>query len=98
MNAMEEILNGVRAVQHEKLDLQIVDALHEHLFGTTFDLAALNIQCGRDVGLGSINEFCKTLKLKDHETLAKMTGEEIVSNILNDLYDADTKNKKSRAC
>lgn len=71
--SLGELLNGLRIKQHERIDAQIVDGLRQHLFGD-FDLAALNMQRGRDHGLGNINQLRKVFDLPPYENFMQLTG------------------------
>jgi len=58
-NALDPILRGLATQKSQSIDAVIVDDLRNFLFGPPgaggFDLAALNIQRGRDLGLPSYN-------------------------------------------
>jgi hypothetical protein len=57
---IDPILRGLAHQKHQRIDLFVIDDVRNFLFGPPgaggFDLAALNIQRGRDHGLGSYNE------------------------------------------
>ena len=59
-NDIDPILRGLAAQKSQSLDPKVVDDLRNFLFGPPgaggFDLASLNIQRGRDMGLPSYND------------------------------------------
>lgn len=67
--SFDSFLSGVRVLQHEALDTRIVNAIRNTLFGNVdlpLDLAALNIQRGRDHGLNTFNTYRKSLGLEPY--------------------------------
>ena len=66
-NGIDSILRGLAGQPCEELDQWIVDDLRNFLFGAPgsggLDLAALNIQRGRDHGLPSFNQMREALRL-----------------------------------
>ena len=64
---IDPILRGLAKQLHQKIDLLLVDEVRNFLFGPPgaggFDLAALNIQRGRDHGLPSLNDVRDQLGL-----------------------------------
>ena len=58
---IEPILRGLASQRPQEIDVHIVDEVRNFLFGPPgaggFDLASLNIQRGRDHGLGSYNDL-----------------------------------------
>lgn len=87
----EWILHDYACGLAEKLDVKIINDLRSFLFGHPaaggHDLAALNIQRGRDHGLPDYNTYVENLCGKDQtiETFADLTNEETV-NKLKSLY------------
>src|SRR5690606_4936990 len=59
-NGIDSLLRGASVQLAQELDTQIVDDVRNFLFGPPgaggFDLASLNIQRGRDHGLGDYNQ------------------------------------------
>jgi Ca2+-binding RTX toxin-like protein len=50
------LIQGATAVEHQAIDVHVVNALRNQLVGRPLDLAALNIFRGRDTGVGTLNE------------------------------------------
>jgi peroxidase len=66
------------------LDVHIVDDLRNFLFGPSagMDLAAINIQRGRDLGLGTLNETRLALGLKPYRNFAEVSLDpEVVASL-----------------
>ena len=64
---LDPILRGLAGQAHQNIDVKIVNALRNFLFGEPgdggLDLASLNIQRGRDHGAGSYNDTREALGL-----------------------------------
>ena len=64
---IEPVLRGLAAQRHQRIDARVIDDVRNFLFGAPptagFDLAALNIQRGRDHGLPSYNDARRALGL-----------------------------------
>ncbi|WP_375204653.1 peroxidase family protein [Hyphococcus sp.] len=77
-NDIDPILRGLASQKSQTYDNMIVDDLRNFLFGPPgaggFDLAALNIQRGRDRGLCSLNDARKALGLKPHKDFSDITS------------------------
>ena len=75
---IEPILRGLSSQVCQTVDLQIIDEVRNFLFGDPgaggFDLAALNIQRGRDHGLPSYNRARVALGLAAAETFADISA------------------------
>jgi Ca2+-binding RTX toxin-like protein len=50
------LIQGSTVVEHQAIDVHVVNALRNQLVGRPLDLAALNIFRGRDTGVGTFNE------------------------------------------
>ncbi|MFA6044402.1 MAG: peroxidase family protein [Phycisphaerales bacterium] len=74
----------------QHIDTMIVDPLRNFLFGPPgsggFDLASLNIQRGRDHGLGSFNQVRNDFGLKRRRSFAEVTSNPSLANALQSLY------------
>lgn len=70
------------------LDVHIVDDLRNFLFGPSsgLDLAALNIQRGRDLGLGTLNETRTALGLKAYTSFSQITSDATTAAALKAAY------------
>ena len=94
---IEAILRGLATQNGQEIDPHIVDDVRNMLFGPPvdvgFDLAALNIQRGRDHGLPSFNEMRAALGLgayEDWEDAVFMPGvKEMLMSVYDDIDDVD---------
>jgi len=70
------------------LDVHIVDDLRNFLFGPSagLDLAAINLQRGRDLGLGTLNETRVALGLKPYASFAQITADATTAAALKEAY------------
>ncbi len=70
------------------LDVHIVDDLRNFLFGPSagMDLAAINIQRGRDLGLGTLNETRLALGLKPYRAFEQVSSDASVVASLKKIY------------
>lgn len=70
------------------LDVHIVDDLRNFLFGPAagLDLAAINIQRGRDLGLGTLNETRTALGLKAYTSFSQITSDTATAAALQAAY------------
>ncbi len=70
------------------LDVHIVDDLRNFLFGPSagLDLASLNIQRGRDLGLGTLNQTRAALGLKPYTSFSQITSDATVAAALQSAY------------
>jgi len=87
---IDPILRGLGDGISQQLDNQIVDDLRSlqidvPVNGIT-DLASLNIQRGRDLGLPTYNELRETLGLGRAETFADITSDPVVAARLEEAY------------
>ncbi len=83
---LDPILRGLASQRHQQLDVKIVDALRNFLFGAPgqggFDLASLNIQRGRDHGVGSYNDTRAALGLGRVSRFDEITSDPDVQQAL----------------
>jgi Ca2+-binding RTX toxin-like protein len=70
------------------LDVHIVDDLRNFLFspGQGQDLAAINIQRGRDLGLGTLNETRISLGLTPYTKFSQITSDTATADALSEAY------------
>lgn len=70
------------------LDVHIVDDLRNFLFGPSagMDLAAINLQRGRDLGLGTLNETRVALGLKAYTSFSQITSDATTAAALEAAY------------
>eukprot|EP00941_MAST-03F_sp_MAST-3F-sp1_P004322 g4322.t1 len=82
---VDKILLGMIHVAAEPMDLQIADAIRNHLFGPRevggVDLHAIDIQRGRDHGIPSYKNMRRYVGLHDDN--------EDVQNILKEIYNSE---------
>lgn len=71
------LLRHLAADRSNALDVHIVDDLRNFLFGagSGLDLAAINIQRGRDLGLGSLNDTRRALGLAAYRSFEQITSD-----------------------
>ena len=89
-HGIDSILRGSAIGLSQEVDAQIVDCLRNLLFGPPgaggLDLAALNIQRGRDHGLGSYNDTREALGLDRAESFADISSDPDVQAALEEAY------------
>ncbi|WP_428407199.1 peroxidase family protein [Hyphococcus sp.] len=87
---LDPVLRGLASQKSQTYDNMIVDDLRNFLFGPPgaggFDLAALNIQRGRDRGLCSLNDARKALGLKPHKDFSDITSNPSLQEKLRAAY------------
>lgn len=84
----DAILRYLSSEKSNALDVNIVDDLRNFLFGpgAGLDLAALNIQRGRDLGLGSLNDTRSALGLARYENFDALTDDASLRDALASVY------------
>ncbi|WP_425410429.1 peroxidase family protein [Hyphococcus sp.] len=89
-NDIDPVLRGLAAQKSQAFDHMIVDDLRNFLFGPPgaggFDLAALNIQRGRDRGLPSYNDMRESLGLGRVSDFDEITSDPAVQQKLYEAY------------
>lgn len=87
---LEPVLRGLSAQVCQKVDPFVIDAVRNFLFGPPgaggFDLAALNIQRGRDHGLPSYNDMREAVGLRRVTSFAQVSRDPQVRARLADTY------------
>jgi len=91
---IEPLLRGLASQACSEIDHQVVDDVRNFLFGPPgaggFDLAALNIQRGRDHGLPTYNAVRSIFGLEHRATFAEVSPDPNVQAALSSVYaDAD---------
>lgn len=92
---IDSILRGASVGLAQELDSQVIDDVRNFLFGPPgsggLDLAALNIQRGRDHGLSSYNDTREALGLDRVESFADITSDLELQAKLEEAYgDVDS--------
>lgn len=89
-HGIESILRGLASRRCQELDEQLVDDVRNFLFGPPgaggFDLAALNLQRGRDHGLPSFNDACRDLGLQPAGNFRDITSDPPLSQAMATVY------------
>ena len=89
---VEPILRGLSEYLQENTDTAIVDDLRNFLFGRPgqggLDLAAVNIQRGRDHGLASFNKVRESYGMPALESFSELTDNQDVVKALETVYQS----------
>jgi peroxidase len=87
---IEPILRGLSSQVHEDVDVFVIDDVRNMLFGPPgsggFDLAALNIQRGRDHGLPSYNETRVSYGLAPAQNWSDISSDPDIQDRLSGAY------------
>lgn len=87
---IDPVLRGLASQVMQKVDTKVVDAVRNMLFGPPgaggLDLAALNIQRGRDHGLCDYNTARVDLGLSPVTTFEQITGDTELASALRSVY------------
>lgn len=87
---IEPFLRGLASVRAQEVDTLVIDDVRNFLFGKPgqggFDLAALNIQRGRDHGLPSYNQARAELGLEPAASFADVTSDPVAQERLAEIY------------
>jgi len=88
---IDPILKGLTEQVQQETDTNIVDDVRNFLFfpGSGIDLAALNIQRGRDTGLGTYNDLRAAFGLTQATSFDDITSDTAVAQQLRDAYGTD---------
>jgi hypothetical protein len=90
-HGIESVLRGLAGQTCQELDGELVDAVRNFLFGPPgsggFDLAALNMQRGRDHGLPSFNASCHQLGIRPARSFRDINRDPEVSRPMASVYD-----------
>lgn len=95
-NGIESLLLGASNQVQQEFDQHIVENLRTRLFGSPtsgqmLDLAALNIQRGRDHGIPGYNAVRRALGLLPN-TIDQLTNDQTLRDTLNTLYSGSADN------
>ena len=87
---IEDVLRGAATQHAQALDTLVVDDVRSFLFGPPgaggLDLASLNIQRGRDLGIASYNDLREAIGKERAETFADITSDADLAAKLETLY------------
>jgi len=88
---IEPFLQGMGTQVQQRFDSKVVDDIRNFLFGKPgqggFDLAAINIQRGRERGLPGVNDVRKVLNLPAYKTIGEINPDNItLTRKLESLY------------
>lgn len=87
---IDSLLRGLSQGKAQKIDRKIVDDVRNLLFGAPgaggLDLASLNIQRGRDHGLGSYVETRKAMGLRAVNSFSDISSDSEVQHALEEAY------------
>ena len=84
---IEGVLEGLTLQRMQEMDSQIVDAVRNFLDdGPGFDLAAINIQRGRDQGLPDYNTLRESIGLERLSSFDEMTSNEALADLFELVY------------
>ena len=87
---IEDLLRGSATQTAQAVDTMVVEDVRSFLFGPPgaggFDLAALNIQRGRDLGIATYNNLREAVGLERAETFADITSDEDLATALESVY------------
>ncbi len=91
-DGVEPFLRGLAAQKHQKIDAKIVDDLRNFLFGAPgsggLDLAALNIQRGRDKGLADYNTIRQNFGLSRVNAYNEINSDQLTQVQLQTTYNS----------
>ena len=84
---IDSILQGLTVGRMEEVDTHIVDAVRNFLDdGPGFDLAAINIQRGRDHGLPDFNTVRESIGLDPISDFSELTSDDELAQLFEDIY------------
>jgi len=90
-NGVEVLLNGLGTQQAQNVDAKVIDEVRNFLFAEDnggLDLAAVNIQRGRDHGLPSYNDARRGLGLEPRTEFSQITSDAEVAAAIASQYDS----------
>jgi hypothetical protein len=90
-HGVELLLNGLAMQEAQSVDAKVIDEVRNFLFAEGnggLDLAAVNIQRGRDHGLPSYNDARRGLGLRPRTSFEEITSDEQVAAAMAAQYDS----------
>ncbi len=91
-NDIDPLLRGMATQLHQAIDIKVVNGLRNFLFGQPgsggFDLTSLNIQRGRDHGLGSYNDTRVAMGLDRVTRFSQITSNQELQDALEEAYSS----------
>ncbi len=89
---IDPILRGLMGSTAQELDTMVVEDVRSFLFAPDgsfgLDLASINIQRGRDLGVASYNDLREAFGLERAEDFSGVTSDAEIAATLSDLYDS----------
>jgi hypothetical protein len=93
---VDQLLAGAAAERSEEIDIQLVDDVRTFLFGPPgaggLDLAALNIQRGRDVGLPNYRMVRGSHEGSPVQSFSDITSDDDLADVLKTVYGDNLNN------
>jgi hypothetical protein len=93
---VDQLLAGAAAHVSQEIDVQVVDSVRNMLFGPPgaggMDLAAINIQRGRDHGLPHYNMLRERYDLLPLVSFSQITSDPVLRQKLETIYQGDINN------
>lgn len=90
-NGIDALLFGLSMQQAQDVDAMVVDEVRNFLFeegNGGLDLAAVNIQRGRDHGLPSYNDMRRGLGLEPRSEFSEITSDSTVTAAIAEVYSS----------
>lgn len=90
-NGVDVLLKGLSTQQAQDVDAFVIDEVRDFLFDEGnggLDLAAVNIQRGRDHGLPSYNDMRRGLGLTPRTTFSEISSDSTVTDAIAAIYDS----------
>ena len=89
-SGMDPILRGLADGHSQELDMYLIEDVRSFLFGPPgaggFDLASLNIQRGRDLGIPTYNGLREAMGLEQAESFSGITSDAAIAAQLEAVY------------
>ncbi len=87
-NGIDPLLRSLGTDYSQATDVYAISDLRNLLVGSSigFDLLATDVQRGRDVGLGTLNQTCRALGLPPYQSFAQLTSDPVLQQNLARVY------------